>query len=107
MDGDGSSEVLREAAAMAVEYAMAVDDRRVGPEPRALAALAAFDEPLPDAGADALAARCACCTTVGSPATVASTGARYFGFVIGATYPVALGDVVAGRARGTRTPRCR
>ncbi len=28
--------------------------------------------------------------TAGSPATVASTGARYFGFVTGATYPVAL-----------------
>ena len=29
---------------------------------------------------------------IGSPATVATTGRRYFGFVIGATYPVALGS---------------
>lgn len=29
---------------------------------------------------------------VGSPATVATTGHRYFGFVNGATYPVAFGS---------------
>jgi glutamate/tyrosine decarboxylase-like PLP-dependent enzyme len=90
MDGDGSIELLQEAAAMAVEYAMAVDDRRVAPEPRALAALAAFDEPLPDGGTDPLVA-VRLLHEVGSPATVAATGARYFGFVNGATYPVALG----------------
>jgi glutamate/tyrosine decarboxylase-like PLP-dependent enzyme len=35
--------------------------------------------------------------TIGSPATVANTGGRYFGFVIGATLPVAVGaNLMAG-----------
>jgi len=35
--------------------------------------------------------------TIGSPATVTSTGGRYFGFVIGASLPVALGaNLMAG-----------
>ncbi len=35
--------------------------------------------------------------TIGSPATVTNTGGRYFGFVIGATLPVAVGaNLMAG-----------
>jgi glutamate/tyrosine decarboxylase-like PLP-dependent enzyme len=83
-------DLLREAAAMAIEYASSVDDRRGAPDADALAALASFDEPLPDHGADVLETLRLLHTT-GSPATVATTGARYFGFVIGATYPVGLG----------------
>jgi glutamate/tyrosine decarboxylase-like PLP-dependent enzyme len=84
-------DLLRAAASAAVEYAMSVDDRRVTPNSRTLAALAAFDEPLPDVGADELGT-IRLLHEVGSQATVATTGGRYFGFVIGATYPVALGS---------------
>ena len=59
------------------------------PMPTRPAALAAFDEPLPEVGAgerETLARL----DQVGSPATVATTGRRYFGFVNGATLPVAL-----------------
>ena len=73
----------------ALEYAKSVDDRRVVPSPDALAALAAFDEALPDVGADPLST-VRLLHDVGGPATVATTGGRYFGFVIGAAYPVAL-----------------
>ena len=84
-------DLLRAASAMAGEYASSVDDRRVAPDAEALAALAAFDEPLPDDGADELATL-RLLHDVGSPATVATAGRRYFGFVNGATYPVALGS---------------
>ena len=84
-------DVLHAASAAALEYAASVDDRRVAPDSQALAALAAFDEPLPDVGLDALATL-RLLHDVGSPATVTNTGGRYFGFVTGATYPVALGS---------------
>jgi glutamate/tyrosine decarboxylase-like PLP-dependent enzyme len=88
---DNGVDLLRAAAEMAVEYASSVDDRRVTPDTEALSALASFDEPLPDVGADAMETL-RLLHTAGSPATVATTGARYFGFVIGATYPVGLGS---------------
>ena len=85
------ADVLQAAAAAAIEYATSVDDRRVAPGADALAALATFDEVLPEGGADPLSAL-RLLHEVGSPATVATTGGRYFGFVIGAVYPVALGS---------------
>ncbi len=83
------AELLRTAATMAVDYAASVDDRAVVPAAAALESLAAFDEPLPEHGIAAMDTLRLLDAT-GSPATVASTGARYFGFVTGATYPVAL-----------------
>jgi glutamate/tyrosine decarboxylase-like PLP-dependent enzyme len=85
------ADVLQAAAAAAIEYATSVDDRRVAPGADALAALATFDEALPESGADPLSTL-RLLHEVGSPATVATTGGRYFGFVIGAAYPVALGS---------------
>jgi len=90
-DSDAHGEVLRAAMAVALDYARSVDDRRVAPDNEALAALASFDEPLPDIGADPLATL-RLLDGVGSRATVATTGGRYFGFVNGATLPVALGS---------------
>ncbi len=93
MDNGSESDVdvLHAAIAAALEYAASIDGRRVAPDGQAVAALAAFDEPLPDVGRDELETL-QLLHDVGSPATVASTGARYFGFVNGATYPVALGS---------------
>ena len=48
-----------------------------------------FDEPLPEAAGDP-AATLALLDEAGSAATVASAGGRYFGFVIGGSYPVAV-----------------
>ena len=61
----------------------------VGPTPEAVAALAAFDEPLPDVGADAVDT-IDLLDRIGSPATMASTGPSFFGFVIGGVTPAAL-----------------
>ena len=83
--------LLRVASDAALAYTASVDDRRVYPDQAAVDALAAFDESLPDGGTEA-EATLRLLTDVGGPATVATTGARYFGFVNGATLPVALGS---------------
>jgi len=79
-------DLLRFAADAALGYTASVDDRRVFPDPAAVEALAAFDEPLPDNGTDA-ASTLRLLTEVGGPATVATTGPRYFGFVNGPRCP--------------------
>ncbi|RHW26153.1 aspartate aminotransferase family protein [Nocardioides immobilis] len=83
-------DALRDAAAAALDYAASVDGRPAFPTPEAVAGLAAFDEPLPETGAD-IAETLRLLDTAGSPATVASTGSEYFGFVIGGVHPAALG----------------
>lgn len=62
--------------------------RRVFPSGEAIAALSVFDEALPVKGAPA-DETLALLDDIGSPATTASNGPRYFGFVIGAALPVA------------------
>jgi glutamate/tyrosine decarboxylase-like PLP-dependent enzyme len=84
------ADALEEAAAAALAYVHGIDDRRVFPDPAAIEALAAFDEPLSEHGNDA-ADTLRLLDRVGGPATVASTGPSYFGFVTGGTHPSALG----------------
>jgi glutamate/tyrosine decarboxylase-like PLP-dependent enzyme len=81
--------LLADVAARAGNYLAGLDERPVGPDGAALAGLARFDEPLPEATGDA-AATLALLDEAGSAATVASAGGRYFGFVIGGSYPVAV-----------------
>ncbi len=82
--------LLAEVAGRAGRYLASLDDRAVAPDGAALAGLARLDEPLPELPGDA-AATLALLDEAGSPATMASAGGRYFGFVIGGSYPVALG----------------
>ncbi len=81
---------LEAAAAAALAYTHAADGRRVFPDAAALAGLAGFDEPLPPEGTSA-AETLRMLDALGSPATVTSTGADYYGFVTGGTLPAALG----------------
>ena len=83
------SELLRDACTRAIRYLDGLDARGVAPTPEAVAALRAFDEPLPErssAPVDTLRLL----DEIGSPATTAMAGRRFFGFVIGGALPVTL-----------------
>ncbi|SDB90972.1 pyridoxal phosphate-dependent decarboxylase family protein [Paraburkholderia lycopersici] len=81
-------DLLGQADARGRRYTETNAHRRVFPSADAIAALAAFDEPLPEHGLSA-EDTLALLDDVGSPATTASNGPRYFGFVIGASLPAA------------------
>jgi glutamate/tyrosine decarboxylase-like PLP-dependent enzyme len=83
------SALLARATEMAIRYADAAPGRRVAPAEAALAALQRFHEPFPEASSDPLAVL-EMLDDLGSPATVTTTGGRYFGFVIGGTLPAAM-----------------
>jgi glutamate/tyrosine decarboxylase-like PLP-dependent enzyme len=82
-------ELLAETAARAARYIRGLADRPVVPSAESIAGLSSLGGPLPD-GPAGPAELLALLDTVGSPATVATTGGRYFGFVIGGTLPAAL-----------------
>ncbi len=83
------SDLLDDASGRARRYLAALDSRAVAPSPEALAALARFDGPLPERASspDRVLAEL---DELGSPATVASAGRRYFGFVTGGSLPVTV-----------------
>jgi glutamate/tyrosine decarboxylase-like PLP-dependent enzyme len=81
--------LLGDAAGRARRYLSGLDDRPVAPGDAALAALSSFAEALPESPQDP-AATLALLDEAGSPATMASAGGRYFGFVVGGSLPVAL-----------------
>ena len=64
-------ELLSDASARAIRYLDALPNRAVAPTPEAIAALQAFDEPMPEASSDP-AATLSLLDEVGSPATIAS-----------------------------------
>ena len=82
-------ELLRTTADRAIRYVNELPERRVPPDAAALAGLARFDEPLPD-GPDDPERVIALLDEAGSPATMASAGPRFFGFVVGGSHPVAV-----------------
>ena len=77
------------AAPVAREYLAALPTRAVSPTAEAVARLAELRTPLPDGPTDP-AAVLALLDEIGSPATMATAGGRFFGFVIGGALPAAL-----------------
>ncbi|KKW62935.1 aminotransferase class V-fold PLP-dependent enzyme [Mycolicibacterium elephantis] len=90
------NELLAEFAERAGRYLSGLQTRSVPPTAEAVEALSRFTEPLPERGADARELL-RLLDEIGSPATVATTGGRYFGFVTGAVLPAALAaNLLAG-----------
>ena len=88
--------LLAEVLKRASHYITELKTRRVGPSPEALAQLKDFDIPLQDQPLDAITVL-AELDDIGSPATVASAGGRYFGFVIGGSLPASVAaNMLAG-----------
>ncbi len=83
------TQLLKTAAERAARYLEGLDQRGVAPSPEAVAQLEEFDEALPEQSTDA-EATLKFLDDIGSPATVASAGRRYFGFVIGGSLPAAV-----------------
>jgi glutamate/tyrosine decarboxylase-like PLP-dependent enzyme len=81
--------LLNTTAARAIAYLNMVNDRSVAPTAAALHNLSQLDQLLPEHPLDAEAV-IRLLDEVGSPATMASAGSRFFGFVIGGSLPAAL-----------------
>src|SRR5215470_11651611 len=74
--------LLEETAARAARYSAAVGSRRVAPHPLDVARLEKLGGPLPQNPSDPKETL-SLLDDIGSPATVATTSGRYFGFVVG------------------------
>jgi glutamate/tyrosine decarboxylase-like PLP-dependent enzyme len=81
--------LLKDAASRGARYVAQVHDRRVQPRAEDVARLSALGGPLPESASPPEEVL-ALLDDIGSPATVATGGGRYFGFVIGGAFPVAL-----------------
>ena len=82
-------ELLALSAARAITYLRGVGDRSVFPDVDAVEGLNDFVTALPTGGTDPSAV-IDLLDRAGSPATVATTGGRYFGFVTGGAFPVGI-----------------
>ena len=85
----GNEDLFEIAKQHALDYMQAAASRRVFPSDEAVARLEAFSEKLQEESVDPCVVL-DMLHSLGSPATVAQTGGRYFGFVNGGITPAAL-----------------
>ncbi len=81
--------LLKDTAGRAWRYRQGLSDRKVAPTQEAIQGLSRLDEALPEQPTDAESV-IDLLDTVGSPATMASAGGRFFGFVVGGSLPAAV-----------------
>src|SRR4029077_20747024 len=82
-------DLLRTTADRAASYLANLKDRNVAPTPEALANLRRLDEALPEHPTEPSTVL-ALLDEVGAPATMASAGGRFFGFVVGGSLPATV-----------------
>jgi glutamate/tyrosine decarboxylase-like PLP-dependent enzyme len=82
-------QLLESTAARAIRYIEGLYSRQVAPSEDAIGEIPRFDESLPDNTTEAELIL-QMLDEVGSPASMAMAGPRFFGFVIGGSLPVAL-----------------
>jgi glutamate/tyrosine decarboxylase-like PLP-dependent enzyme len=83
------ADLLADAAARATRYLEELPERRVAPTAEAVRALGAWATPMPDHPTDPREVLRSL-DELGSPATMAMAGGRFFGFVIGGALPVTV-----------------
>ncbi len=88
-ENDPTPELLRTTTERAVRYLKGLPSRSVAPTREAVAALEALRVPMPD-GPSSPESVLETLDTLGSPATMAMAGPRFFGFVVGGSLPVTL-----------------
>jgi len=84
-----TGEILRMASERAIDYLDGLDDRSVAPSKQAVERLAELGGPLPNDSSDP-AEVIRMLDEIGSPATMATAGPRFYGFVVGGALPVSL-----------------
>ncbi|HEY7341431.1 MAG TPA: aminotransferase class V-fold PLP-dependent enzyme [Ktedonobacterales bacterium] len=89
MSDDPTSDLLALAAERGARYRAGLDTRLVAPPPDAIERLSALGGPLPETPQPPEQVF-ALLDEIGSPATVATAGGRYFGFVTGSSLPVTV-----------------
>src|ERR1700692_504474 len=98
------SDLLDDAAKRANRYLESLDTRSVAPAKEAGAALDGVDQAFPERASPAEAVL-AELDEIGSPATMASAGGRFFGFVIGGALPATVAaNLLAPPAGEKRRP---